>query len=89
MKLKPLKQIKEGRGLFSQKNLKSFIISNFDKYDESGDGKLSKEELRQFFSDIIKRKKLEKEHDADDLAHKFISLIDLNGDEHLTKEEIY
>ena len=57
MKIKPLEQIKEGRGLISEKNLKHFIIRNFDKYDASGDGKLSKEELRQFFSDIIKRKK--------------------------------
>ena len=38
---------------------------------------------------LSREKKLEKKHDADDLAHKFIFLIDLNGDEHFTKEEIY
>ena len=65
------------------------MTNNFDKYDTSGDGKLSLDEITQFFAEIIMRKGLEKQYDAKELAKKFISMIDMDGDQQLTREEIY
>ena len=70
----------------SEKFIKKFVIENFDKYDENRNGKLSEEELRAFFDEIIKRKGLEKEFNAHDLAVRFVSLIDIDGDEQLSME---
>lgn len=40
----------------NEKNLKDFVIKNFDKYDTTGDGSLDKHELAKFFEDILKRR---------------------------------
>ena len=88
MKLKSIKQVHKERQK-SEKFIKDFIIDNFDKYDANRNGKLSEEELRVFFGEIIKRKGLEKEYDAHNLAVRFISYIDIDGDEQLSMEEIY
>ena len=70
----------------SEKFIKEFVVQNFDKYDADRNGKLSEEELRVFFGEIINRKGLAKEYDAHDLAVRFISLIDINGDEQLSMD---
>ena len=73
----------------SEFELKEFILGNFDKYDISGDGYLGKEELATFFRDILERKRLHDQHDPEELAVKFIGMIDGNGDGRLSREEIY
>ena len=65
------------------------VMTNFDKYDTSGDGALDKHELTLFFADILDRKKMRNQHNPEELALKFIHMIDLDGDEKLTREEIY
>ena len=59
MKIKKLQQVKQEKGL-SEKYIKDLVTNNFDKYDTSGDGKLSLDEITQFFAEIIRRKGLEK-----------------------------
>ena len=41
---------------FNESDLRDLVISNFDKYDMSGDDHLSINELTCFFNDILKRK---------------------------------
>ena len=67
-------------------DVRDLVISNFDKYDESKDGFLDKRELTKFFNDILERKKLTNEHNPEELAEKFINMIDLNDDKKLTLE---
>lgn len=54
MKIKPLKK---SQGLMTQKELRDFVMANFDKYDTTGDGCLDKSELTVFFKDVLDRKK--------------------------------
>ena len=79
MKLKKLQQVKEEQAL-TEKSIKDFIFNTFEKYDVNGDGRLTREELASFFTQILSRKGLEKNHDPNDLAAKFISMIDVDGD---------
>ena len=73
----------------SEKELRDFVISNFDKYDTTGDGCLDKNELTEFFRDVLERKKGRSNIEPSELAMRFIHMVDLDGDEKLTREEIY
>ena len=73
----------------SEKELRDFVIANFDKYDTTGDGCLDENELTLFFKDVLNRKKGKYDLEPRDMARKFIFMVDLNGDEKLSREEIY
>ena len=73
----------------SEFQLKDFVLESFGKYDTTNDGYLGKEELAIFFKDILERKGLQGQYDPKELAIKFIVMIDGNGDEKLSREEIY
>ena len=90
MKVIPVNKKKSS--LMSEDDIKTLALKSFDKYDTSGDGCLDKEELTQFFEDILKRRRENGKKDtysAEEMAENFINLVDLNGDEKLTREEIY
>lgn len=55
LKLKPM-NAKKDEGMFTENQLRDFVIKNFNKYDTSGDGNLDQKELTVFFSDLLKRR---------------------------------
>ena len=88
MKVKDIRELRSSQRTSSESSLRDTFMSNFSKYDSSGDGYLGKDELTDFFAHIIERKH-QQEYDAKELALKFISMIDINGDGRISKEEIY
>ena len=83
MRVKPAS---EKAKLMTEIQLRDYVLNNFSKYDTSGDGCLDKYELACFFSDVLERKKLKHAHDPEELAGRFIQMIDLDGDNKLTRE---
>ena len=77
------------KSVMSEKSIKFALFQNFDKYDKNGDGTLDHRELTLFFKDVIDRKGNGKHHNPEELASRFIHMIDLDNDNKLTREEIY
>ena len=88
MKIKDIRELRSRQRTSSESLLRDTFMSDFDKYDTTGDGYLGKDELTNFFAQIIERKH-SKGYDAKELALKFIQMIDINGDGRISKEEIY